>query len=277
MKNFETLELVNGITFATRLTEISPTETHDHDFYEIFYIKTGSTIHQIVGKTEQLYTGMGFLILPETYHSFKDVSNCIHRDYMISKELFRDVCSFIDEDFFNFLTTQKCLSFKLNPSDMLHLESTIANFYEYNNDEKMKNFQKIIVATLIGFIYIDYSKNNTNSFKAKCIQIISDNFNKENALDIIRGELGYNKFYLCKKFKDTFGVTLVDYINNMKLDRARFMLISSDATIAEILEQINFESPSYFNKLFTKRYGRSPGRYRKEVSLQQPKALPSDG
>ena len=140
----------------------------------------------------------------------------------------------------------------------------------------MKNFQKIIVATLIGFIYIDYSRTKTNSFKAKCVQVISDVYDKENAIEKIRGELGYNKYYLCKKFKDTFGVTLVEYVNNMKLDKARFLLVTSDATIEEILEQINFESPSYFNKLFKKRYGNSPGRYRKDALLNRPKPPASE-
>ena len=121
-----------------------------------------------------------------------------------------------------------------------------------------------MVSSLFGLIYLYANKNvKIDNFRSQCEVTISNAFNKKNALEIIRNELGYNKYYLCKKFKEAFGVTLLNYVNGLKLNQACYLLKTTRYTLVEICEQIGIESMPYFIKIFTNCYGMTPAKYRK--------------
>jgi len=176
------------------------------------------------------------------------------------------VCNFIDTSFFAQISDKKILRFKLETTDIMFFEKTIANFLENSDTHKKKNFEKVLTASLLSFAYISLGgEKHSGIFKNHCLQILGVRFLSFNAIEEIRKDLGYNKFYLCKKFKNTFGVTLTDYVNNMKINHAKYLLQTSNYKISEICEQIGIESQTYFRKLFTRKYGVTPAKYRKKI------------
>lgn len=70
--------------------------------------------------------------------------------------------------------------------------------------------------------------------------------------------------YLCKLFKRETGVGFVDYINKIRIDSAKRLLLNSDATISSIAYQVGYSNISYFNKIFKKLSGNTPKEYRQE-------------
>ena len=62
-------------------------------------------------------------------------------------------------------------------------------------------------------------------------------------------------------FYASFGMSPKDYINSLKLNRAKVLLRSNSLTIAEISRLIGFEDPSYFSRFFKKKTGVSPTQY----------------
>jgi AraC-like DNA-binding protein len=59
------------------------------------------------------------------------------------------------------------------------------------------------------------------------------------------------------------GTSFIDYLKDYRLAMAARLLSASDASILEIAEDVGFESLSYFNRAFKKRYGMTPTQYRK--------------
>jgi AraC-like DNA-binding protein/ligand-binding sensor protein len=72
--------------------------------------------------------------------------------------------------------------------------------------------------------------------------------------------------YLCKLFKKETGVGFVDYINKIRIDNAKRLLLNSDATINSIAFQVGYSSLSSFNKIFKRFSGSTPKAYRKHSS-----------
>ncbi len=252
------------VLFNTYLTEAHDETPHMHQFVEIFYIVNGTITHCINGSKETLSVGDLFLIFPNTSHYFSRKNECTHRDFIINLSLALPTFAYIDNAFFTLAERNKFVHCKITTEDIIFLEDNIKNFFEESDVSKRKNFEKVLTTTLAGLIYLHANKNiGIENFRAKCEEAISNAFIQKNALEIIRNELGYNKYYLCRKFKETFGVTLLDYVNALKLNHAAYLLKTTRYTLTEICDQIGIESMPYFIKIFTKKYGTTPAKYRK--------------
>lgn len=73
-----------------------------------------------------------------------------------------------------------------------------------------------------------------------------------------------NEKYLGRRFKKEVGVSFHEYCMDIRLKKAASLLRESNEKIIEIALQCGFDNVSYFNRSFRKKYGISPGEYRKE-------------
>lgn len=76
----------------------------------------------------------------------------------------------------------------------------------------------------------------------------------------------YSKSHFMKFFKAHMGTGFIEYLNDYRLTIAERLLRTSDATVLEIAEKSGFDNLSYFNRMFKRKYGQSPGKQRKLVS-----------
>jgi AraC-like DNA-binding protein len=65
-------------------------------------------------------------------------------------------------------------------------------------------------------------------------------------------------------FKKAAGTTVLDYVNNKRLDRAMQLLVSTDLSIKDVVSSIGFSDTSTFIKKFKKHCGMTPGRYKEQ-------------
>ena len=65
-----------------------------------------------------------------------------------------------------------------------------------------------------------------------------------------------------KAFKQVAGMTLVTYLNHVRLARASQLLRESGQTIAEIAAETGFADQSYFDRRFKKAFGMAPKLFR---------------
>ena len=63
------------------------------------------------------------------------------------------------------------------------------------------------------------------------------------------------------------GVSFVSYLNDFRLNVAARLLSSNDESILSVAEHCGFFNLSYFNRMFKKKYGVTPGKYRDNHNL----------
>jgi transcriptional regulator GlxA family with amidase domain len=68
---------------------------------------------------------------------------------------------------------------------------------------------------------------------------------------------------LKRRFKQATGLALIDYVQNLRIEEAKHLLESSDQAVDEICFAIGYEDPSFFRRLFKRRTGVAPARYRR--------------
>lgn len=74
----------------------------------------------------------------------------------------------------------------------------------------------------------------------------------------------YSKSHFMKYFKQYTGIPFTEYLNDYRLSRAGAYLRLNEDTVTEIAARCGFDNLSYFNRLFRKKYGMTPGEYRKK-------------
>ncbi len=75
---------------------------------------------------------------------------------------------------------------------------------------------------------------------------------------------GYSASHFMKFFRQQMGMSFVEYLNDYRLQMAARMLVSTEETVTAIARLCGFDQPSYFNRLFRRKYGMTPSAYRKE-------------
>ena len=111
-----------------------------------------------------------------------------------------------------------------------------------------------------------------NDFYSKIVGLIEDNLaNEEFSVEELAEKAGMSRSMLHRKLKKLTGKSATDLITEIRLERGKELLETSDYTSSEIAYKVGFNSPSYFTKVFKKLFQISPGEFRKGKKLVQKK------
>lgn len=95
-------------------------------------------------------------------------------------------------------------------------------------------------------------------------------FIHENAVEKISVEklsrmAGVHPNHFIKVFHKQIGTTPRQYINKLRMERAKELLLQEECTIGEVASQVGFNDESYFSRAFKKYMGRTPREFRRET------------
>ncbi|WP_165218865.1 helix-turn-helix domain-containing protein [Schaalia sp. ZJ1691] len=97
-----------------------------------------------------------------------------------------------------------------------------------------------------------------------CVDYVETHiFERIRIRDLVQ-EVGYAENYISRRFKAEMGQSLVEYINQQKVEVAKSMLKGSMVSVVELSERLSFSNPSYFSAVFKKHTGLTPLEYRKK-------------
>ncbi|PJJ60975.1 substrate-binding domain-containing protein [Hymenobacter chitinivorans] len=100
-------------------------------------------------------------------------------------------------------------------------------------------------------------------FLADLTAIVEANVSRSDlSVEDVARSLGISRVQLYRKVKAVLGTGVTDFIQGVRLTKARQLLLTDDLTIAEVAYQLGFSSPSYFSTSFKARYQVSPSEFR---------------
>ena len=95
-----------------------------------------------------------------------------------------------------------------------------------------------------------------------CCDYIELHLEEELPLSVLAQRIGYTEPYLSRKFKKEVGINISDYIRFARVERAKWMLTTTDVPIAQIAQRLQFCSGSYFFEIFRNVTGQTPQEWR---------------
>lgn len=125
--------------------------------------------------------------------------------------------------------------------------------------DRLRRESQIYFARLVA----DHKKKSGANFHVEEVKknILSKRFTKI-SIQEIADELGISKEYMQKLFKKHEGISITEYISDIKIEAACNMLRYSDRKIQEIAEYLHYGSVSHFSTAFRKKMHQSPKEYR---------------
>ncbi len=91
---------------------------------------------------------------------------------------------------------------------------------------------------------------------------IVENLGGDTSLYNLADQVHFSQEYLLRIFKKKEGVTILQYINDLKLSAAKQLLSEAELPVKEIAEQLGFTSQGYFGRFFRNKTGLTPNAYR---------------
>jgi AraC family transcriptional regulator of adaptative response / methylphosphotriester-DNA alkyltransferase methyltransferase len=96
----------------------------------------------------------------------------------------------------------------------------------------------------------------------KACALLEAEFGNTSILEELPGRVGFSKFYFSRVFKEHIGKTPREYLLEMRIGKARELLLTTALTVTQICYEAGFTSLSNFYALFQASAGMSPKRYR---------------
>ncbi len=103
---------------------------------------------------------------------------------------------------------------------------------------------------------------NSSFIINKALEYINQNYNKQITLQNVADEVYVNYAYLSFLFKRITGYKFMDYLTNLRIEKAKEYLRNSGCRIGEIALMVGYDNSKYFNFVFKKKVGVTPIVYR---------------
>lgn len=135
---------------------------------------------------------------------------------------------------------------------------------DIDNAESYKKLKEILTKFIIN-IAAEINKRNkcqNQYYVDKACKYIENNFNKQISLQDISNSVHLTKNYFANLFKSQTGNTVMEYLTEIRINKAQELIKETDLKIYEIAERVGYNNSNYFIKVFKKFLGTTPNNYR---------------
>ncbi|MCR4695201.1 MAG: response regulator [Pseudobutyrivibrio sp.] len=115
-----------------------------------------------------------------------------------------------------------------------------------------------------GIYFFEESKRNK---KRELMQQVNDyidsHYSQQVNLHMIASELYLNEAYLSRAYKNAAGITITEYLTNVRIEKAKELIMEGGMKLYEIADAVGFKDAAYFTNVFVKNTGVNPSEYKK--------------
>ena len=97
---------------------------------------------------------------------------------------------------------------------------------------------------------------------------INKYYSEKITLDFLAEKFSLSKYYLCKLFKNSFGLTFSSFLNHVRIIEAKKLLETTSLSVSEIAKRTGYSDITYFSRVFKKVMGTSALKLRKSLKKQ---------
>lgn len=144
-------------------------------------------------------------------------------------------------------------------------------------DEARDVFSKQIKKSIMEILIEDKlkSENSIKNIAKLAKEIIETEYSDlDLCVDYIADKLGVHSRKLSTGFKDAYNMSIVEYINNLRLEKSIAILKEKKVSVKDVVSMVGFGSEAYYYRVFKKRYGTTPLKY---IELNNDKQNESEG
>lgn len=256
--------------FISSIKYASP--MHCHDFFEFFIITSGNAIHNINGQKQQIGEGTLVFIRPDDVHGYEydGERDCQFVNIPYTKKAIQDAFEYIGKSFCSqrLLTPEMPPYVVLSPIEKNNLIERFNKIYMFPPEDKQRvriQLRSILVEILTQYFPID--KNiDTQPMPLWLESLLTQMQKKENftaGVERIYKLSGRSIGHINRVFKERMNITPTDYVNHIRLNYAKSLLMTTSYSVVDIAMEAGFNNLSHFYHIFKEHFNVTPSMFRK--------------
>ncbi|MGN0299164.1 MAG: AraC family transcriptional regulator [Lachnospiraceae bacterium] len=252
---------------------------HKHNYVEVIYMCSGKTYHKINGTPVCLEAGELLFLNQNAVQEIEPAGeDDIAVNFIILPEFFDYALKMMEADE-NLLRTFviNCLKEENNSAAYLHFQVSdilpIQNLVEnliwtlMNQLPNKRSINQITMGLLVLQLinYVDRVTTDAADRDKKLMMTVLgyiEEHYRDGELSQLAAQLHYDVYWLSKEIKRQFGQNYTDLIQEKRMKQAAYLLTNTKMSVMEIGLAVGYENLSYFHRIFQKRYGMTPRKYR---------------
>lgn len=241
------------------------------------HLKSGTATLESGDKVVPLNPGDIFFISPNVRYKLTNQMNpqinVITINFANPSAVTQD---YVPQSIIRALLNGNCTPFaRITPNDLSHArilncltvttksESEKKQFFQLQVYAKMyEAFYELFVNKYIRLVDVE-SKGKKYRALQRVTNYIDNHYIDGISLDDVASATGISRYYVSHLFKELMDTTFVGYVNELRLDRAAMLLMTTDTPIIEIAALSGFNNLSNFNRAFKLHFNKTPSAYRK--------------
>lgn len=260
--------------------DFSSVPLHWHRELEMIVIKKGRGYVSVDLHRRPVCAGDFILILPGQLHSIEQEENFImeYENIILKPELLisgdNDLCAIqyliplINQDIPTETFLTPALSYYESLAGCIRQIDLLCDTRPDGYQMAVKGFLMLFFFSLI----TNSSEKKTSSAmqtkslkKMKTIlKYVEEHYSEPISIEDMAAISYYSKSHFMKFFKSHMGMGFIEYLNDYRLTMAERILQSREDSVLNVAQSCGFDNLSYFHRLFKRKYGVAPGRWRKE-------------
>lgn len=246
-------------------------EAIDHKFYigtncVIFYEDLGDFIKfsdytEINNKQHKLIEDIKAGKSEDAKNSFAELTKEVN-------ELGDSDQEYIKTFYFNTIMLINSIRTSVSPTKLSE-ESAVTNLYKMvercDNLQNLNNVLGNAVKQTVDKVD-NYNNNNMKLLMRRAIDYIDAHYCEEVTLNQLSQKLYVSNYYLSRMFKKELGVNFIDYLNELRIKKAKLLLANAKYKTYEVAEAVGVPNSHYFSKLFKKYVGMTASEYKESLN-----------
>ncbi|KAF1299644.1 AraC family transcriptional regulator [Enterococcus sp. JM4C] len=234
------------------------------DYHFIHFVKEGKGVLEIEDQKIAVHENQ-FFIVPANVISTYTADDL--EPWKYSWIGFTGIESF---NFVQALIHSAATNFVIDCSDATFYEKRIEEIMQLNQNS-LSSYYRIngimydIVGTLLSECEVDLVNNRNSSPSFQAMQYMDLHYHDDIQISDIAYSVGIHPNYLSAMFKEELGITPKKYLTNLKINKAKKLLIESQDPINLVASSVGFSDALSFSKFFKKELGISPTDFRKDI------------
>jgi len=250
------------------------TNLHYHNEIELYYLLKGRIKYFVNDKTFILNEG-DLIIIPQGILHSNDSEDCLYNERLL-----------LNFDSTHYTSEITPILKDLCSNIIIHIpkenQSVIENIFqkietEYNSNNKKRDILlKLYISELVIFLHRyrvnnPFSEEKTDIIMQKIADYININYNEDLSLSILSKTFSMSESYISRRFKQSIGVSINEYINYIRISHAEQILKTEKLPITDIALKCGYNDSSYFSSVFKKFKGITPYKFLMQERISHPK------
>ena len=261
-------KLPNQVAFVCRHFPCMIPGYHDHDCFEINYIKKGECINFVEGESIYMPEGSFILLNTATFHTLyaADEESMVY-NILLDKEWFLQLIKrYTLPDtamgkFFSLCESETFPIYVFSESSSSDIKEILTYQYDHNDETTIRTEADILYC-VNSMMYekgavLSTATKTFNKTMHKIQTYVNQNFNTV-TLESLSAHIGYSTTHTGRLVKKYMKKSFSAFIKDLKIKHAKSLLRFSTKPITEISEFVGYENPEHFCRTFKSEVGISP-------------------